>query len=218
VRNRVIQLSLAPTADSPVLALYPNMATTVVILDASGQPWPIEKVGVSGTQGKTDYAAAEQLGLATVLISSGVHNAYGTIDLKLKALDRTVKLLFTHGWSNTLVDGQVEAHLDALGPLAAPETSSAQTVPRVDPAMLDFLNDVPPPEAAALEVSGDPTARAWSYHGRIVLLTQNPLISPQPLAQTQSGSGRRLYLIEPIDIVLLSVAGHQTEVIVEMPP
>jgi hypothetical protein len=40
---------------------------------------------------------------------------------------------------------------------------------------------------------------------------------PNPIAQTQSGNGKRLYMIDPIDIVLVSLQGKQTEVQVEMP-
>lgn len=217
VRNRSLQLSTAPDAKLPVLALYPNLATTVVVLDATGQPWPIEKIGTSGTRGKADYIAAEQIGIATVLVSSGVHNAYGTVDLKLQDLDRTVKLLVTHGWVNDSVDGQVEIHLDLMGPLAAPQLHARQTLPKIDPTLLDFLNGIPPSNAVALNLSGDPTGRAWSYQGKVVLLTQNPLISPNPIAQTQSSSGRKLYMIDPIDIVLVSIAGRQAEIVVEMP-
>jgi intracellular multiplication protein IcmK len=190
IRNRSVQLSLSPTASTPTLSLFPNMATTVVILDATGQPWPIEKIGVSGTQGNTDYASALQIGIATVLVSSAIHNSYGTLDLKLKNLDRTVKLLFTHGWGNTTVDGQVEIHLDAMGPLAAPEAETAQTLPTVDPALMDFLNETPPAEASELAVKGDLSARAWAYKGKVVLLTQCHLISPNPIPHNLSPNGR----------------------------
>ena len=204
-------VDISPGATIPAVTLFPEMQSHLVLLDQSGQPWPLERWTISGTQGNAERFVVSQSGINILTVSSGLHYAYGNLGLKLVDLDTMVVINLLQSSQADTVDARKELHIQRLGPLAKPVLETAATG-AFDPVLYDFLDNLPPAQAQEQTVHGDPTARAWLYQDQLVVRTQRVLLSPAWDATTQAADGTRIYALSPSPDLLFSIDGQMVHV------
>lgn len=209
-----VPVSLAPGAAIPQLRLGHNMVSSLCFLDATGAPWPVERWAVSATAGDANRFKVSQLDNHVLTLSSGSHYAIGNLAVKLVELPTPVMVTLVQGQNKT-VDYNKELHIGRVGPLGQ-RSVETNRLPEASPALIDFLDNIPPEQAQEKTVNGLKNARVWLYGKRMIVRTRSNLLSPAWLEHTQAGDGTRVYAIDPTPVLLFSTDGRLHQVTVEL--
>jgi len=228
-RSDVIQVSLEPGATSPVIELLHGFATSIEVLDATGQPWPValptigdseafsvQVVGaglaqeVAQTEGVVSPAAigsvitlAPLRKFAATNLIIVLQNQSRPISLILKAVEATPTTEFRD---------RVTISVQGTGPYARAVSSRGYE-------HLDAGEDLRSvligraPRASATEILSDlPTGmRAWRDGATLWVRTQETLISPAHEASVAGGE-HRAYRLRYLPVIVMSRAGELREI------
>lgn len=196
--------------DPGVLPLTVKMAygyvTTISMLDASGQPWPIEDMSWVG-----EFKIQESTVDTTthmIRVSPESAFAHGNISMRLAGLNAPVILTFET--NRDLVHYRFDAILPKMGPSATtPLIDTGVTLVSGDPDMSIALGGVVPGDAEILDVSGvDGRTTAYIYNGLTYVRTPLTLLSPGWNSSVTSADGTKIYALEGTPVILLSDRGR----------
>ena len=196
------------TAEAAVEVLLAHGYTTALsILDATGEPWPIEEVLVDSRfvpEGLEDRAASHILYLAP-----HARHLHGNAIIKLSNLAEPLALALVAG-SGT-VDFHVDLRIAGRGPNADPShLVQPRTFHAGDEVLLDLLAGITPDGAARLRLTGAAASdRAWADGGDILLLTRALVLSPGPWAAERSADGRWAWRLPRTPYALVSRDGRE---------
>ena len=206
----LITASPSPGSTSPVLRLYPGYASSVMVTDSTGAPWPIENY----TIGHKDNFEVKRLDGVNGSILSVVplqYYANSNLVLVLKGLASPITISFIAGQKE--VDLRADVRVQAKGPNA--QLSVGGLPQSTNTQLLSVLEGVPPAEAKQLKVSV-PEAQAWmGKNGRLYLRTSLPVISPSWLGSVRSSDGASAYEMMPSTSLLVMKDGQIKQVGVE---
>lgn len=197
-------------ADGAVEVLLAHGYTTAFsILDATGEPWPIEEVLVDGRfipEGMEDRAGTAS---HILYLSPVERHLHGNAIVKLAGLAEPLALALIAG-SGT-VDFHVDLRIAGSGPNADPSHLVApRTFHAGDEVLLDLLAGITPPGAARLQLAGGGASdRAWADDGDILLLTHALVLSPGPWAAERSADGRWAWRLPDTPFALVSRDGRE---------
>jgi intracellular multiplication protein IcmK len=196
--------SLAPGATPPVVRLAPNFATSVIITDSTGAPWPIENF-VAGSDGAVDVrrpVEKDPEGSALSIVPKGYYSQTNLV-VYLKGLATPVAITFITGQKQ--VDYRVDLRVLGTGPNA--RASVAQGLPGgTDTQLLSLLEGVAPADAKPLQAS-DPAMQAWmGRNGHMLVRTSMQVISPAWIGSVRSADGTTAYEM-PLVSTLLTLRG-----------
>lgn len=240
--SSAVDVSLEPGATPPVVRVLPGHATAVVMVDSTGEPWPIAGYingnpqgfcitlgaaagacnagtgtgnGESGAKaaGKNSAAAPEE---NTLTITPLSHYAYSNVIVHLK--DQPTPVPVSLVATQQEVDYRRELRILSLGPNASAPVE--RSLPKAaNKVLLAFLNGVPPKEARVLAVKGEVgDVKGWRMGDKYYLRSSAPIISPAWLATMSSASGTRVYEMPPAPVVLMLQGGRTHQVLLEGRP
>lgn len=195
-------VNLAPGATPPVVRLQQGFVTSVVFVDNTGAPWPIQSFDVGNPQ---VFNVEWQEGSNTLMIQALKMYALGNIAVNLNGLSTPVMLTLTEG--QKAVDYRVDLRVSQRGPQAQ-TSSSLAAVPHqsVNTALLGVLDQVPPKGAEDVPVSGG-QADAWLFNDKLYLRTRLILLSPSWSGFMSSPDGMNAYELKKTSTVLVSQNG-----------
>ena len=101
-----------------------------------------------------------------------------------------------------------DARIPKYGPNAKMPLIDRRRLAAGDEIIMMFLDNVPPPGAQRLKVSGlDSRTMAWLADGKVYVRTPLSMLSPSWDASVTSGDGMTVYQVGDAPVLLMSDAG-----------
>lgn len=203
-----VMVSLTPGSTPPVVRIYMNYPTSLVVVDSAGNPWPVDNWagGSKSIEIKRPTAKDSIEGASitmTPLTPTGKYT-HGGMTLYLKGQAIPVSLTYVGG--QPVVDTRVELRVQARGPNTT-VPSSMGVGPAANPSLLSLLDGVAPQGAKALKVIGD--AQAWSIgNNRMLVRTPLTVVSPGYVSGMKSADGTNVYEMEQVSELRALNAGQ----------
>lgn len=204
-----ILVKLDTGSTPPVIRLSRGFVSSLVFIDTSGSPWPIEAYDI-GNPDVFDIKWNKQDN--TLLIQARAGYTYGNLAVILKDLNTPVMLTLVPGQS--IVDYRVDLQIQGLGPLSKPGIQGVGLPSQPTSSLLSVLDGVPPKSSKELEVEGN-MAQAWVLKNRIFVRTRHTLLSPAWVSKMSSADGMNAYEVQKTPMLLLSRHGKAVQVKVE---
>lgn len=204
------QISLDPGQAPVELKTAMGNVTTLSILDATGQPWPIQDISWAGN---FEVLQPEQ-GSNILRITPMSEFAFGNVSMRLIGL--TPPVIFTLKTDRRSVQVRADVQIPQNGPNATPapiQAAPSITTAAGDIGMTQILEGVPPAEANKMTISGvDGRTTAYDVGGMTYLRTPYTLLSPAWNASVRSADGTNVYAMNFAPVLLLSDKGQLRKV------
>lgn len=194
-------VNLAPGSTPPVIRLAQGFVSSLVFIDSTGAPWPIEAYDI-GNPGAFNIQWNKSDN--TLMIQSTTLYTYGNLAVRLQGLNTPVMLTLIPG--QKAVDYRVDLRIQALGPNAvAPAVIGLPATP--NPELLGVLDGVPPAGSTAVEVSGCGGVEVWMRKEQMFVRTRYTIISPGWVATMSSADGMKAYQMVKSPLLLIAQNG-----------
>ncbi|MFA4994478.1 MAG: DotH/IcmK family type IV secretion protein [Bdellovibrionales bacterium] len=200
--TRIATISLDPGVEPPQVNLNSGFVTTITLVDATGEPWPILDVGVGGNFEVSPTPAGTHVVRIMPLTRVGV----GDLSILLKDLPTPVILRLSSG--GPTVDLRYDARIGRLGPGAKPQIINRPRLVAGDETLTLILENAAPGTAKRLKIGGlDSRSSAWAIGDKAYVRTPLTLLSPAWNASIASADGTNVYEIGSAPVLLLSDNG-----------
>lgn len=198
----VLPISLDPGISPPNLKLAVGHVTTLSILDATGEPWPVQDLSWAG-----DFQLSQVENGHILRITPLAEFAHGNLSMRLIGLKTPI--IITLETQREVVQYRVDVRMQQDGPNA--KTPLIQPGPGLqagDGLLTAILAGAPPSDIEKLKVEGvDGRTTAYRANGMIYLRTPLTLLSPGWVGSARSGDGTNVYVMNDTPIVLMSDKG-----------
>ena len=200
-------VALDPGSEAPEIHLATGYVTTLSMLDATGQPWPIGDIGIAGNiEVKTT-----KNGLHVARIIPLANYATGNLSIMLVGLPTPVIFRIVSGKGD--VHMRYDARVPSYGPNAKMPIIDRQRLTAGDGTIMSFLDNAPPQGATKLHVAGvDSRTMAWQLADKVFVRTSLALLSPAWESSVASADGMTVYQVGDAPVLLLSDAGNMVRV------
>lgn len=202
-------VKLAPGTVPPVIRLSKGFVTSLVFIDSTGAPWPIEAYDLGNP---TTFNISWNKKDNTLMVQARSTYTYGNLAIKLVDLNTPVMLTLIPG--QKIVDYRVDLRVQGMGPNAKPSIQGAGMPAAANPLLLNILDGVGPEGGTRLQVQGD-LGDAWLYEGKMYLRSRLTLLSPAWFAKMSSADGTHAYELQVAPMVLMSHQGKPVQLRVE---
>lgn len=200
-------VDLSPGATPPIVRLSTGFVTSLVFVDATGEPWPIKAYDIGNPKAfnivwNQDQGSSGASSVAnTLLIQSITMYKQGNLAVVLEGLNTPVMLTLLPG--QKAVDYRVDMQVPRMGPNAKPRINALPM--QASPVLLDIINGIPPAQSKHLRVSGaSGDVRAYLKEGVMYLRTADTVISPSWIAtMVSAGGSMHAYQLPPTSVVLV---------------
>lgn len=193
-----LNVDLSPGATPPAIRLSSGLVTSLIFLDSTSAPWPVEWYDI-GDPKRFNIKADPKGGSNAIMIQALTSYKSANIAIKLKGLATPVMLTLIPGQKS--VDYRVDLRVPGLGPNAI---SGGSYLPMTSsPNLLNVLNGVTVDNGHSLQVSGG-VAQAWKVKDKLYIRTRMTVISPGWLSRMTSGDGMNAYEL-PLSPVVLAL-------------
>lgn len=200
-------VALDPGSEPPEIHLAAGYVTTLNLLDATGQPWPVGDIGIGGNI----EAKTTKLGTHVVRIIPLARFATGNISILLQGYPTPIVFRFVSGTPD--VHMRYDARIPSYGPNAKMPIIDKQKLSAGDGTIMSFLDNAPPSGAKKLHVAGvDMRTTAWQYNEKVFVRTSLSMLSPAWDASVASADGMTVYQVADAPVLLLSDAGNMVRV------
>jgi intracellular multiplication protein IcmK len=192
-----VLVSLTPGSTPPVVRLYMNYPTSLVVVDNAGNPWPIDNW--SGGSKQIEILRPTEKGPDGASISMTPRTptgkfTYGGLSLHLK--DLAIPIVITYVGGQPVVDQRVELRVQRRGPNTTTPTSFS-VGPAANTSLLSLLDGVAPSSAKPLKVVGQ--AQVWDMgNGKMFVRTPLVVISPGYTSGMRSADGTNAYEMDKV--------------------
>ncbi|MFU8797666.1 MAG: DotH/IcmK family type IV secretion protein [Gammaproteobacteria bacterium] len=192
---------LDPGATPPVIRLGQGFVSSLVFVDSTGAPWPIEAYDV-GNPGAFNIQWDKKSNV--LMIQSTSLYTYGNLAIRLKGLVTPVMLTLVPG--QKAIDYRVDLRIPGNGPHAAPPPHGDGLPNSANTDLLGILDGVPPAGSKTLVVSGG-AAQAWLSNEILFVRTRLTLLSPGWVSTMSSADGTKAYEMRKASTLLVSING-----------
>lgn len=190
-----LMVNLSPQSTPPVIRLGAGYITSLVFLDSTGQPWPIDAYSIGDPSA---FNIQWDKKGNTLLVQAMSYYKRSNMAVILKGLNTPVMLTFLSG--QEAIDYRVDLRVPGMGPNALfvqnglPESAN--------PILLDVLNGIPPKGSKTLKVTGG-DAQAWLLDNKkLFIRTTLDVISPAWKSFMGSVDGTHAYELQPAPVIL----------------
>jgi intracellular multiplication protein IcmK len=204
-----VYVNMSPGATPPVIRLADGFVTSMVFLDATGAPWPIEALDIGNPQ---VFNIQWDKKSNILMIQANTLYTYGNLAIRLRGLNTPVMLTLIPG--QEIVDYRVDITVPGYGPEAKPLPIDTGLPPTETPLLLQVLDGIPPQGSKALTVM-DELGQAWVLGEKMYLRTPYTLLSPGWLATMSSADGTNAYELQKAPMVLMAKNGKMMHVKIE---
>lgn len=194
-----ISVSLSPGAVPPKIKAYFGNTSSIVVMDATGAPWPVENFRLGN-------ASAFQLNRmdgphgSSFALDANTPHAQSNMILQLVGAQSPIVIELVAGQPE--YDARLEIRVQGRGPNATAATTANMLPSGTDGRLLSILDGVAPAGAKSLNVmSGN--AQAWMLpSGRMAVRTPVKIVSPAPTSFVSSADGTHVYEFMPTSDLL----------------
>ncbi len=202
-----VLVNLSPGATPPVIRLSSGFVTSLVFVDSTGAPWPIQAYDLGDPQ---SFNIQWDKKGNTLMVQALRHYTSGNLAVLLKGLDTPVTVTLLPG--QDAVDYRVDLRVPGLGPDANPVLNGLPEA--ASPHLLDILNGIPPQGSQQVTVNGG-DCEAWVLNGNLYLRTRLTVLSPAWISTMSSADGTHAYELQETPVVLASQRGQLVKLIIE---
>jgi len=202
-------VNLSPGATPPIIRLSAGFVSSLVFLDASGAPWPIESYDLGDPR---SYNIQWDRKSNMLLVQAVTEYKSGNLAVMLRGLNTPVMLTLLPG--QRAVDYRVDLRIPGLGPNAAPAAMPESLPGASNPILLDVLNGIAPPGSRALKVLGRDCS-IWLLNGKIYLRTRLTVLSPGWISTLSSADGMHAYEMPQTPVILASENGKMVKLTIQ---
>ncbi|OGT16080.1 MAG: hypothetical protein A3I12_00520 [Gammaproteobacteria bacterium RIFCSPLOWO2_02_FULL_38_11] len=201
-------VSIAPGSTPPVVRLAQGFVSSLVFVDSTGAPWPLEAYDIGNPAAfNIQWNHTDN----TLMIQSMSLYTYGNLAVRLKGLSTPVMLTLIPG--QRVVDYRVDLRIQGLGPNA--KILLGDGLPTiVNPELLGVLDGVPPRNAKNMVVAGG-EAQAWLAQDKLFLRTRLTVLSPAWTSIMSSPDGMNAYEFQKTPMILASFHGKPIQLRIE---
>ena len=200
-------VSLAPGSTPPVIRLAQGFVSSLVFIDSTGAPWPIESYDIGNPSAfNIQWNKKDN----TLMIQAVTLYTYGNLAVRLQGLNTPVMLTLVPG--QKAIDYRVDLRVQGYGPNAKPTFNGLPN--SANPDLMSILDGVPPTGSTALRVSGG-SAEAWLNGDKMYVRTRFTILSPGWIANMSSADGMKAYEMPKSPLLLVSQNGKILQVKVE---
>jgi intracellular multiplication protein IcmK len=200
---RIKTLSLEPGSEPPTVNISSGYVTTITILDATGEPWPILDLGIGGNFEVSKTGGGNHV----VRIMPLTRFGYGNLSVLLQ--DLSTPIIFKLASGGATVDYRFDARIPRLGPNAKLSLIDKKNRLQAGSAeIMGFLDNAPPPEAKRVRMSGaDSRTMAWTVDRRMFVRTPLTMLSPAWDSSVSSADGTTVYELNETPVLIMSDNG-----------
>lgn len=211
--STAVTANLAPGTQPPVVRLADGYVTSVLFVDAVGNPLPI--TGTDLVKGVFEMPAVDP-GSNVVKLSPKSPYAMGNISVNLKGVSTPVVLTLVSGQKE--VDYRVDVRVTGgnLAARLAGTSSGGRGGSAYDTTMLEFLSGGMPEGAKPLRTD-NADVQAWALGNRYYVRSPMTLLSPAYINPGKSSDGTSFYEIPPTAVVVVSAGGTPKHIRIEAP-
>jgi intracellular multiplication protein IcmK len=194
-----LNVSLEPGAAPPILRTAAGSVTSFVVVDSTGQPWPVENFRVSN---QSSFVAnrLDGPGGSSFTIDSMQRYAQANIVLKLAGSPAPLVLGLASGLEE--MDARVEIRVQGRGPNAQVVHSTLQSA--TDSALLPVLDGVAPTGSKQLVIDKSSGINGWMTPlGTMLIRTPHKIVSPASKSFVSSAGGFHVYEFAPVSSILV---------------
>lgn len=190
-----VAVSLSPGAGTPVIRGFLNHTSSFVVVDATGQPWPVENFRVGNGNAFQVNRLDNASNGSSFTADAQTPYARTNLILKLAGVSTPVAVDLIAGQKE--FDERMELRVQGRGPNA--QVSNTSMTPATDSRLLPMLDGVAPAGGKSLHVAGgDSNTRAWMQaNGRMVVRTSMKIVSPASASFVSSSDGTNVYEFMP---------------------
>lgn len=211
--SSAIIVNLSPGATPPLIRLTAGFVTSLVFVDSTGAPWPIQAFDLGDPQ---SFNVQWDKKGSTLMVQALRHYVQGNLAVMLKDLDTPIMLTLLPG--QDAVDYRVDLRVPGLGPNA---NLVLDGLPGVEsPGLLNVLNGIPPANSQTVHIAGG-DCDGWivkddkSKVERLYLRTRLTILSPGWLSTMSSPDGTHAYELMKTPMLLASQHGKLIKLRVE---
>jgi intracellular multiplication protein IcmK len=204
---RVKTLSLEPGSEPQTINVSAGYVTTIAIVDATGEPWPILDLGIGGNFEVSKTGGGDG-GSHVVRVMPLTRFGYGNLSILLK--DLSTPIIFKLASGGSTVDYRFDGRVPRMGPQAKVSLIDRKgaSIKAGSAEIMTFLDNAPPPNAKRVRVSGtDSRTLAWQIDNRMFVRTPLTMISPSWDASVASADGTTVYEMNETPVMLMSDNG-----------
>jgi intracellular multiplication protein IcmK len=203
-----LNIDLAPGAVPPVIRLSKGFVSSLVFIDSTGAPWPIESFDLGDP---TAFNISWDKKSNTLMVQARQDYSYGNLAVNLKTLNTPVMLTLVPG--QRVVDYRVDMRVPGQGPEAV--AAIGDDLPAAaDNQLLNVLNGIAPMNGRRLKTTND-FAEVWMVGNVLYLRSAYVMLSPAWVAKMSSADGMNAYKLSPSPLVLLMRHGQIVSVKIE---
>ncbi|MDQ2993507.1 MAG: DotH/IcmK family type IV secretion protein [Pseudomonadota bacterium] len=203
-------VDLSPGATPPIVRLQSGFVTSVVFLDASGSPWPIQAYDL-GDPKAFNIQWDKKTNTNTLMVQAVTSYKSGNLAVMLKQMSTPIMITLLPG--QRAVDYRVDLRMPGLGPNASTYVS---TLPgKESPVLLEVLNGIPPQGSVTLKISGCSTCKGWLYNGHLFFRSRMAVLSPGWISTIASADGMHAYEMQSTPVILVADKGKMNTLTVE---
>jgi intracellular multiplication protein IcmK len=202
-------VSLAPGSTPPAIRLARGFVSSLVFIDSSGAPWPIQAYDLGNP---TAFDIKWNQKDNTLMVQARSAYTYGNLAVVLEKLDTPVMLTLIPG--QKVVDYRVDLRIQGLGPNAVPMIQGVGMPDQANPVLLSVLDGVAPKGARKLNVEGS-SAEAWVLNDKLFVRTRFNVLSPAWMAKMSSADGMNAYEMPKTPMMLVSRYGKPIQLKIE---
>lgn len=202
-------VNLSPGSTPPVIRLSQGFVSSLVFLDSTGAPWPINAYDLGDP---SSFNIQWDKTSNTLMIQAIKLYNYGNLAVRLRGLNTPVMLTLIPG--QKAVDYRVDLRVQGFGPHAASTPTEEGLPPSANNVLLHVLDGVPPAGSQRLTVSGG-DARAWILNDMMYVRTNLTILSPGWIGSMTSADGMHAYEMQKSPVLLVSWHGKVMQLKVE---
>lgn len=199
-----ITVSLDPGEKPPVVKTAVGHVTTLSMVDATGQPWPIQDLSWAGN---FEVQQPDQ-GSNMLRITPTSEFAQGNVSMRMVGLNPPIILAFKADRENVHV--RLDIQVPEIGPNGvAPLINGNLTQASAGSAQLaSVLEGIVPGKARKMTMTGvDGRTSAYEMDGMMYVRTPYTLLSPAWNSSVRSADGTNVYALSTTPVLLLSDKG-----------
>ncbi|HBS51575.1 MAG TPA: type IV secretion protein IcmK [Coxiellaceae bacterium] len=189
-----LMVDLSTKAVPPVIRLGAGYISSIVFVDATGQPWPIAAYSIGDPSA---FNIQWDKKGNTLLIQGATFYKRSNLAVILRDLNTPVMMTLISG--QEAVDYRVDLRVPGMGPNAIFVQDGIPEA--VNPMLLDVLNGIPPKGSKEIKVRGG-DCQAWLLNGKLYLRTNLNVISPGWQSIMSSIDGKHAYQLQPSPVIL----------------
>ena len=202
-------VSLEPGATPPIIRLGQGFVTSVLFIDSTGAPWPIQAYDIGNPNA---YNISWDKTSNILMMQSVTQFTMGNLAIQLKGLSTPIMITIVPG--QPVVDYRLEMRVQGLGPNAQPQVTNGLP-DAANGSLMNLLDGVAPPKAKPLTIPNS-NSQAWLMgKDKIYLRTRLTLLSPAWISKMTSADGMNAYEIPKTPSLLVSNQGQIYNLLIE---